>query len=176
MIKAIETRYKGYRFRSRLEARWAVFFDALGLEWQYEPEGFELPSGRYLPDFLVTWPGRWDGEQSSFWCEVKPAPLDARERELCEQLVATTERECILLVGMPEPKAYTAISIDIDFNGPTPTDSTQDTEVLLWSGKRRPWWTPFDDDVQIYAAKDATYMSAVFAARAARFEYGETPR
>ncbi len=30
-IKAIETRYKGYRFRSRLEARWAVFFDALSV-------------------------------------------------------------------------------------------------------------------------------------------------
>lgn len=27
-IKAIDTYYKGYRFRSRLEARWAVFFDA----------------------------------------------------------------------------------------------------------------------------------------------------
>ena len=32
-IKAIETSYKGYLFRSRLEARWAVFFDALGLVW-----------------------------------------------------------------------------------------------------------------------------------------------
>lgn len=53
-IKPIETEYKGYRFRSRLEARWAVFFDALGIEYQYEPEGFELPSGkRYLPDFKV---------------------------------------------------------------------------------------------------------------------------
>lgn len=28
-VKAIDTVYKGYRFRSRLEARWAVFFDAL---------------------------------------------------------------------------------------------------------------------------------------------------
>jgi nucleoside 2-deoxyribosyltransferase len=55
MIKAIETRYKGYRFRSRLEARWAVFFDALGLEWEYEPEGFDLgDAGWYLPDFRVT--------------------------------------------------------------------------------------------------------------------------
>lgn len=26
-IKAIDTIYKGYKFRSRLEARWAVFFD-----------------------------------------------------------------------------------------------------------------------------------------------------
>ena len=36
-IKPIETIYKGYRFRSRLEARWAVFFDALGIEYEYEP-------------------------------------------------------------------------------------------------------------------------------------------
>lgn len=55
LIKAIETEYNGYKFRSRLEARWAVFFDALGVEYEYEPEGFELPSGkRYLPDFRVT--------------------------------------------------------------------------------------------------------------------------
>lgn len=54
MIKAIETVYNGYRFRSRLEARWAVFFDALGVKYEYEPEGFELPSGQwYLPDFRV---------------------------------------------------------------------------------------------------------------------------
>lgn len=53
-IRAIEAEYNGYRFRSRLEARWAVFFDALGVEYEYEPEGFELPSGkRYLPDFRV---------------------------------------------------------------------------------------------------------------------------
>jgi hypothetical protein len=64
-IKAIETSYKGYRFRSRLEARWAVFFDALGWEWDYEPEGFELEiatgdgelkHARYLPDFKMLLP------------------------------------------------------------------------------------------------------------------------
>lgn len=42
IIRAIDTKYKGYRFRSRLEARWAVFFDALGVRWEYEPEGFDL--------------------------------------------------------------------------------------------------------------------------------------
>jgi hypothetical protein len=42
MIKAIETQYKGYRFRSRLEARWAVFFDALDIKWEYEKEGYAL--------------------------------------------------------------------------------------------------------------------------------------
>ena len=53
-IKAIQTEYKGYLFRSRLEARWAVFFDACGVEWEYEPEGYSLGDGiKYLPDFLL---------------------------------------------------------------------------------------------------------------------------
>jgi len=53
-IKAIETEYNGYKFRSRLEARWAVFFDAAGIEYQYEPEGVETSDGdKYLPDFYL---------------------------------------------------------------------------------------------------------------------------
>lgn len=53
-IKAIETNYKGYKFRSRLEARWAVFFDAAKVAWEYEPEGYVLSDGRkYLPDFYL---------------------------------------------------------------------------------------------------------------------------
>lgn len=53
-IKPIETYYNGYYFRSRLEARWAVFFDAAEIKYQYEPEGFELSDGtRYLPDFYL---------------------------------------------------------------------------------------------------------------------------
>ena len=75
-IKPIETIYKGYRFRSRLEARWAVFFDALGVKWEYEPEGFELPSGkRYLPDFKVDCYGTrgdlYDESQFVLYIEVK---------------------------------------------------------------------------------------------------------
>jgi hypothetical protein len=70
-IKAIETDYKGYRFRSRLEARWAVVWDAFALAYEYEPEGFELPGGvRYLPDFFLP---DWDA-----YVEIKRAvPADA---------------------------------------------------------------------------------------------------
>ena len=51
-MKAIETEYKGYKFRSRLEARWAVFFDIIGIRWEYEPAGIVLSEGPpYLPDF-----------------------------------------------------------------------------------------------------------------------------
>lgn len=53
-IKPIETEYNGHKFRSRLEARWAVFFDAAGIKYEYEPEGFEDENGnRYLPDFYL---------------------------------------------------------------------------------------------------------------------------
>lgn len=64
-IKAIETIYNGYRFRSRLEARWAVFFDALNIEYQYEPEGFKGNGYAYLPDFYLP--------KAKVYIEVKPS-------------------------------------------------------------------------------------------------------
>lgn len=62
-IQAITTYYNGYKFRSRLEARWAVFFDAMGITYEYEPEGFKTPYGNYLPDFYLP--------QLRAWMEVK---------------------------------------------------------------------------------------------------------
>lgn len=41
MIKPIETYYNGYRFRCRIEARWAVFFNKMGIEYRYEQEGIK---------------------------------------------------------------------------------------------------------------------------------------
>lgn len=70
-MNAIETYYKGYRFRSRLEARWAVFFDALDIEWIYEVEGYEKDvqfvdykkTIKYLPDFYLP--------KTKTWVEIK---------------------------------------------------------------------------------------------------------
>lgn len=49
-IKAIPTTYNGVNFRSRLEARWAAFFDLCGWQWDYEP--FDLDG--WAPDFKLT--------------------------------------------------------------------------------------------------------------------------
>ncbi|SAL24929.1 hypothetical protein AWB67_00971 [Caballeronia terrestris] len=46
---AIPTRYAGVNFRSRLEARWAAFFDLAGWQWVYEP----LDCNGWLPDFSI---------------------------------------------------------------------------------------------------------------------------
>lgn len=101
MIKAIETRYKGYRFRSRLEARWAVFFDALGVEWRYEPEGFDLGKelGYYLPDFYLP--------KFNAWAEVKPEIPDPESPEF-KKLRAVVEGQSKkargLLLAQVEPR------------------------------------------------------------------------
>ena len=74
-MRVIETEYKGDRFRSRLEARWAVFFDACRVKWEYEPEGYVLPNGQwYLPDFLlhdVTFNHASYSEGNDLFVEVK---------------------------------------------------------------------------------------------------------
>lgn len=108
MIKAIETEYAGCRFRSRLEARWAVFFDALGVEWEHEPEGFETDAGRYLPDFRIwiqhppvskvmitvgkndhSWP---------LWFEVKPPDFT---HDIRHQAFVESGEWLVVAAGMP---------------------------------------------------------------------------
>lgn len=95
MIKAIETRYAGCRFRSRTEARWAVFFDAIGVRWEFEKEGFELPSGRYLPDF---WIPDWN-----VWFEVKGDYPNSVEVALAEELFSASQQNFAFAVGAPNP-------------------------------------------------------------------------
>lgn len=46
----VPTRYAGVNFRSRLEARWAAFFDLSGWRWDYEP----LELAGYVPDFVLS--------------------------------------------------------------------------------------------------------------------------
>lgn len=101
-IKAIETRYSGYRFRSRTEARWAVFFDAIGIKWEYEPEGFVLPDGTtYLPDFKLFYPEPEDNFYA--WVEVKGVEPSIEERAKLKHLldVGGNAMTGLFLVGSP---------------------------------------------------------------------------
>lgn len=108
LIKPIETYYNNHRFRSRLEARWAVFFDALELRWEYEPEGYELPNGiYYLPDFKL-----WTPQLQYSWVEIKPFNTTADSkfeafksalREMDDKSLGHPQRECYprLISGTP---------------------------------------------------------------------------
>lgn len=63
--RGIPTRYRETRFRSRLEARYAAFFDLIDWRWTYEP----FDGDGWIPDFLIQ--GR-----SPFLVEVGPCLSD----------------------------------------------------------------------------------------------------
>lgn len=64
-IAAIPTVWNGIKYRSRTEARWAVFFQELNITARYEGEYFKLSNGtNYLPDFYLP--------EFDVFLEVKP--------------------------------------------------------------------------------------------------------
>jgi hypothetical protein len=69
-MKAIPTNYHHINFRSRLEAKWAAFFDLVGWKWEYEPIDLE----GWAPDFLI------HGKKAPIYVEVKPANWIVCER------------------------------------------------------------------------------------------------
>lgn len=91
----LETTWRGWRFRSRTEARWAVLLHTAGIPFEYEPEGFALPSGWYLPDFWL--PDR------GFWMEVKGFEPSSLERQKALDLTALTGRDVLFAIGQPNP-------------------------------------------------------------------------
>ena len=104
VFKAIDTRYHGYKFRSRLEARWAVFLDELRVDYRYEPQGYVLEETPYLPDFYLT--------QHSCFLEIKGKRPTDEEMEKSRLLSLYTGKDVYILFGdiwLPnEPTSYTA--------------------------------------------------------------------
>ena len=92
-FKVLPTYYNGILFRSRLEARWAMFLDYLRVPWFYEYEGFELDGIRYLPDFYLP--------LLECWIEIKPVKPSGKERMKCERLAKATETSTYLFWGIP---------------------------------------------------------------------------
>lgn len=175
MIKPIETHYKGCRFRSRLEARWAVFFDSLGVKWEYEPEGFELSCGGYLPDFRVKcWGNRELGlcaEAYDLFVEVKGV-MSASDRK---KIIEFSASYPLLVVGnIPVDEDdffFGSVTDDFFFNFSTVDGDWYTAIPTAASGGRFFLMGPdyvTDDGI-------ARLKKALYAARSARFEHGEKP-
>lgn len=79
----------GTRFRSRLESRWATFFDLIGWRWEYEP----FDADGYVPDFAIL------GELPLL-VEVKPA-LHTRELADYVEKAQKTKRDLLIVGGTP---------------------------------------------------------------------------
>lgn len=159
----IETHAYGCRFRSRTEARWAVFFTTLGWRWEFEPEGFELDHGRYLPDFRISGPGIVER-----WFEVKPFRTDTQDPvphdERWTDLAQTTGIPVLTVYGMHRNGDGCATEWTISHD---PRKGPHAARITLTDGSTQlvgPFWT------------EPEYTAAWDAASSARFEYGENPK
>lgn len=194
-IKPIETVYAGYRFRSRLEARWAVFFDTLGLRWEYEPEGYDLGElGYYLPDFYLPEVHCFTGADSAF-IEIKPDhfPSDTickaqslagkfdgkREVHICMSLPG--ELQSLIFIGGSKASSITARMCHLDGELGFVPDGlivgledgslvVEPTAITTVTG----WITP---DYYLKELGPMPDLERAFsAAKRARFEHGERGR
>lgn len=177
-IKAIETKYKGYRFRSRLEARWAVFFDALGVKWEYEPEGYELSTGWYLPDFWLP--------DFGFFAEIKPGNHTGKWEHVEGVIDRDPESDdwvplmkIVLLFG--DPGSY--IAHDYADEGLADQGKWACCPHCKKVGFVYNGWCGYIPNCKCFKSPTALYkwdgtttpkmLTAIQAARSARFEHGE---
>lgn len=189
MLTPIETVYRGCRFRSRLEARWAVFFDAAGIRWEYEPEGFALSSRAYLPDFWLP--------RSKAFLEIKPrldgllwAEQIAEIKPALMELADKSGHEVFLVVGSPALKEHTDDGMNFDewpsIVGFAPGKGICSAELrqcqycgnvafvrLIGSMRCECRKGEFKDDLYSPYEWPPRILAANKKARAARFEYGE---
>lgn len=184
MAKAIQTSYKGYRFRSRLEAKWAVFLDSFDEKWEYEIEGFELPSGRYLPDFWLP--------RLYCWLEIKGEQPTEEEIRLCYELSGETDKPVAIADGMPVNEIGGLRVFCFDAKDGSAGEGWWDQ--CFWSLDKnqklcicsninggRDFYTPsackkFPGMKNIVDILRPVPDRHINAAKSARFEHGETPR
>jgi len=156
-VKAITTVYAGHRFRSRLEARWAVILSALAIRWEYEPEGFETAAGWYLPDFYLP--------DSGAWCEVKPGQMSHVDGQKCLAFAAARAVQFgdrFRLLG-PIPRRITLPALPVHS---AVALSEPDTGRAVWRFVPGHWATGHTrTDIALAADRG----------RMARFEHGEAP-
>jgi hypothetical protein len=184
-IKAIETLYKGFRFRSRLEARWAVFFDAIGIKWEYEVEGLDIDGVWYLPDFKI----------GNKFVEIKPSDASLSDIEKPIAL-AKAGKNVVVLQGNPWIDEYFAwvtrgATCEECFNSfgnelvawPTAQIGVclkcGETGIYLLSRDRRELFGSLRfgraGKINCGCAINTFLKKAYQSARQARFEFGEKP-
>lgn len=92
-LRAIPTHYNGHKFRSRTEARWAVALDKLGVEYEYEAEGYDLDGINYLPDFYLP--------KEDCFLEIKGGPPTDQDWEKAGRLAFASKKFVNILSGQP---------------------------------------------------------------------------
>lgn len=184
-IQALATEYAGHTFRSREEARWAVAFDKLGVAWEYEANGYQLRSGRYLPDFMLRGIGAGCDGKGIVFFEVKPDdPTERVYDERWPELATYTGYPLYVAHGLPRGDGVDTLTGDsrregfIELFAP---DGSRDGPMAFAfchiCGRIGITWEGRSDTVcvaheEVMGANDARILSAYRAAHGERFEVG----
>jgi hypothetical protein len=169
MIRALETRWDGHRFRSRLEARWAVCFKALGLEYDYEPQGFEIDGECYLPDFYLP--------KNGIYVEIKPRGYPVSDDHPVFGLVKEIGRYGVLISGNPALGQH-QVTASTGSTFLHQAELAWDDEGNLWFDEGafgKAWCTGLGRDGNRSTTHPKLFAAFLSATRA-RFEFGEKPR
>lgn len=173
-IRAIPTYYKGINFRSRLEARWAIIFDRLGIQWHYETEGYDIRIDegytiRYLPDFLLI--GGTGRCPKRLYVEVK----GNMQADDALKIEAFSEHYPIYVVGeIPKDLADICNGIDTEYDVPYYNFQTVDGDYFgaVLGADKKGGWGLFGADSSYWMEMDETKTRNAYGiARSAHFEF-----
>lgn len=169
MLKPIETTYNGYRFRSRLEARWACFYDALALPYAYEAEGYDLDGLWYLPDFWLS--------TLNCWVEIKGQRPNAEEIKKATALANLGGRPVVLFAGEIDPRIVAGIATDKYYpNSYAWASCAKCNHVdIIDVNAFKAVHCPICEKVCLFRFSSPLLRKAYDVARSARFEHGEQP-
>lgn len=177
-LKPIETVYKDFRFRSRLEARFAVFFDAMGEKWEYEKEGYNLNGTYYLPDFYLP--------RLKCFVEIKGETPNKEELDKCSMFRDYVGNAIAIVHGLPTENQGMLYCWDETDGSAGSSDwefvfCDNNYGELNFCVEDRPDWRnfymrEFEEMFQpmLNVAPQGKLGEALKAAKQARFEHGES--
>ena len=137
-MRAENTQYGGYHFKSRLEARTAVFLDTLGVEWQYESVTISYAdrAKTYTCDFFLP------DLSSGLFLEIKPSYPSDEEVLKAEHLCVQQRRDVAIVYNtsflLPFKRARVVESYDAPplrallFRYEKNTKKTSWTDACVW--------------------------------------------
>ena len=136
---ATSTPYHHTTFRSPLEARWAVFFDRMGMVWTYEVEEFSVDGQRDAPDF-------WLPHYGCFW---KVQASQTFDQDRFGALAAIANRPVVISTRLPHycgsltPERVVVIGFPcaepLPWSGPAPDMSNLPLRESIAEATGRTW-------------------------------------
>lgn len=163
-IKAIETLYDNHNFRSRTEARWAVFFNEASIKYIYEPEGFRFDDGTsYLPDFYLP--------DQKIWFEAKGVLNGDDEKKISNLRINGKD----VIIGYSDmtfqvyghPKEHSWLVRDLK------------RKKIVFQASMRPKATKkckYICNGNLRKVDDDRALEAIYSGLRARFDHGYTPK